>query len=83
MTRWQAAGMRTITVPMVHVDLNSHGQWEVAVPEASERIRCETLEAATSVAYLCAERSRPCELVVRDAYHRVLQRELIDDQVDR
>jgi hypothetical protein len=72
--------MQTITLPMVHVDLNSHGQWEVVFPEASERIRCQTLEAATSVAYLCAERSRPCELVVRDAYHRVLQRELIEDQ---
>jgi hypothetical protein len=73
--------MQTLTVPMVHVDLNNHGQWEVAGP--SERIRCETLEAARSVGYLCAERSRPCELVIRDAYHRVLRRELIDDHIAR
>jgi hypothetical protein len=70
--------MQTITLPTVHVDLNSRGQWEVALPEPSERINCESLDAARSLGYMCAERSRPCELVVRDAYHRVLQRQLID-----
>jgi hypothetical protein len=75
--------MQAITLPTVHVGLNNRGQWEVALPAASEPVRCETLDVARSVAYRCAMRSRPCELVVRDAYHRVVQRELIDDQVDR
>jgi hypothetical protein len=41
-------------------------------------VTCETLDEAQRVAYLCAAHLHPCELVVRDACHRVLHREFID-----
>jgi hypothetical protein len=51
--------------------------WEITMPSRRERFACEKLEEARGVAYLYALRSRPCELIVQDAYHRVLERALI------
>jgi hypothetical protein len=62
----------------VCVDRNQRGDWEFGLPDEAERITCETLDEARRVAYLCARR-QPCEFVVRDAYHRVLYRELLDN----
>lgn len=62
----------------VCVDHNSRGEWELAMPDDAGRVTCETLDEARRVAYLWAARRQPCELIIRDAYHRVLDRELID-----
>ena len=56
----------------VRVDRTGRGAWEVAMPDQRELVTCETLDDARRVAYLCAARRRPCELIVCDAYHRVL-----------
>ena len=69
------AAMTRVTV---RVDRTRLGAWEVAMPDERELVTCETLEDAERVAYLCAARVRPCELIVCDAYHRVLHRVLID-----
>jgi hypothetical protein len=61
----------------VHVDHTVRGSWEIALPDQREPLVCKTLEEASLVAYRCAADRRPCELVVRDAYHRVLRHELI------
>jgi hypothetical protein len=45
-------------------------------------LRCGTLTDAKRAAYQCAAGRHPCEPVVRDAYHRVLHRELIDGDAD-
>jgi hypothetical protein len=62
----------------VRVEHDGHGGWSVAMTDRRSRVTCETLDDARRVAYLCAAHTRPCELIVHDAYHRVLQRELID-----
>ena len=64
------------------VDRTGRGAWGVAMPDQRERVTRETLESARRVAYLCAARRRPCELVVCDAYHSVLHRELINGHGD-
>ncbi len=61
----------------VRVDISVRGAWEIELTDRGDRIRCETLEEASRVAYRCAAEQRPCELIVRNAYHRVVQRELI------
>jgi hypothetical protein len=61
----------------VLVDLGVRGAWEVALPDRRERVPCESLEEACRVAYRCARDRRPCQLIIRDAYHRVLQRQLM------
>jgi len=66
----------------VRVDRTRRGAWEVAMPDGRELVTCETLEDAERVAYLCAARRRPCELIVCDAYRRVLHRVLIDGHDD-
>ncbi|HUO75084.1 MAG TPA: hypothetical protein VMU39_30265 [Solirubrobacteraceae bacterium] len=73
------ASMSPVTV---RVDRTRRGAWEVAMPDQREPVTCETLEDAERVAYLCAARRRPCELIVCDAYHRVLHRVLIDGHDD-
>ena len=55
-----------------------HGRWKVVPSDRRERITCETFDDARRVAYLAVAHTRPCELIVRDAYHRVIHRELID-----
>ncbi len=67
----------------VRVDRNPGGAWEVAMPDQRERITCETLDDARRVAYLCAAHTCACELIVCDAYHRVVQREFINGRTDR
>ena len=67
----------------VRVDISKRGAWEVALSDPGERVTCETLEEASRVAYRCAADRRPSELIVCDAYHRVVHRELIDDREGR
>jgi hypothetical protein len=43
-------------------------------------LRCATIEEAERLAYQCASRTRPCEVIVHDAYHRVVHRELINGE---
>lgn len=63
----------------VLVDTNERGAWEIALPDERAHITCQTLDAARREAYVCASQRRPCELIVRDAYHRVVSRELVND----
>lgn len=62
---------------MVRVHISVRGGWEIELPGRDDHVRCETLEEASRVAYRCAAERRPCELIVCDAYHRVVQSELI------
>jgi hypothetical protein len=66
----------------VRVELNPRGAWRVATPDEREWVTCETLDDARRVAYLRAADRRPCELIVLDAYHRVLEREFINGHLD-
>jgi hypothetical protein len=62
----------------VRVDINARGGWDIDLPGQADPVTCETLDDAQRVAYLWAARRSPCELIVHDAYHRVLHRELIN-----
>ena len=72
--------MHPTTTTTVRVDLNVHGAWDVALTGQDARITCDTLDDAREVASKFAAHRRPCELIVRDAYHRVLRREFIGGQ---
>lgn len=63
---------------IVCVDGNGRGAWEITLPDERGRVTCETLDAARVEAYQCAAQRRPCQVIVRDAYHRVLHRELVN-----
>lgn len=67
-----------IVVCVVH---HPRGRWEIVAPNRRGRISCETLDDARRIAYLSIPRGRDCELIVRDAYHRVLEHELIDGRL--
>ena len=67
----------------VRVDISVRGVWEVALSDPGERVTCGTLDEASRVAYRCAADRRPSELIVCDAYHRVVHRELIDGREGR
>lgn len=67
----------------VRIDHDSHDTWLVSTPELPEPVACRTLSEAKRLAYHYAGRQRPCELIVCDAYHRVLYREHINDSSDR
>ena len=65
------------TSPTVDVHHRERGGWEVTLPDRRERVNCDTLDDARRVGYQLAARRTPCQLVVRDAYHRVVHRELV------
>jgi hypothetical protein len=73
-------GLRIAAAATVRVEHGANGAWEVELPDRHERVRCETLDDAQRIAYLCAAHAQPCELIVQDAYHRVVQRRLIENQ---
>jgi hypothetical protein len=54
------------------------GRWEVITGDGREPISCETLEDARRIAYIAVAHARTCELIVRDEYNRILERELIE-----
>ena len=62
---------------MVRVGRAGPGEWQVELPDQREAITCETFDDAQRIAYLCAAQRRPCELIVRDAYHRVVRHEFL------
>jgi hypothetical protein len=63
--------------PIIRVDLERRGDWEVEVPDEQLPLHCRTLQEARLLAYRRASRLQPCELVICDAYHRVAHRELV------
>jgi hypothetical protein len=70
--------MHETSLQTIRVDFNHHDAWEVTLPDPDGTLTCETLDDARCLARLCAARRRPCELVIRDAYHRVVVRETLD-----
>lgn len=69
--------MTSVPYPLIRVDLDGHGDWEVELPDEATPVRCSTLDEARRLAYRHARRRRQCELVIYDAYHRVAHRELV------
>lgn len=49
----------------------------MSLPGPRASIACDTLEDARRVGMAWAVRTRPCELIVHDAYGRVLQYEAL------
>ncbi len=62
---------------MISVERGRRGDWQVVVNDEHGPISCQTLSDAQWVAYLLAAERQPCQIVIRDAYHRVVERELI------
>ena len=58
----------------VRVEMNRHGAWELTVADEQTRIVCPTLADATRQARSIAG-TRPAELIIRDAYHRLVEHE--------
>ena len=61
----------------VRVRRTFRGQWEVTLAGRSNGVPCQTLDEARRVAYMSAAHTGACELIVYDAYHRVVEHELI------
>jgi hypothetical protein len=74
--------MRTESPLIVSVERNPRGGWDIEFPEQHTRVRCETLDDAKRVAFLSAAHSRACTVVVRDAYHRVLDEVFVSGDQD-
>jgi hypothetical protein len=73
--RVAAAGSGVVTV---QIRFDGRGRWAVRMPRTEGQVTCETLDDARRVAFLCAARGRSCELIVYDAYDRVMQREFVE-----
>ena len=63
---------------LVSVEIDGRGAWQVVLADTDDHIVCTTLAEARQIAHRTAARWRPCELIVHDAYHRVIQSEIVD-----
>lgn len=50
------------------------GGWEVLLPDGTGLTTCDTLSAARRIGRRWAEANPPSELIILDAYHRVVMR---------
>ncbi len=66
----------------VSVGRNRDGSWEITLPAKHEPISYLTLDEARLEAYRLAAHWHPYEIVMCDAYHRVVHRKLIDTRED-
>jgi hypothetical protein len=67
---------RPATAEVCHT---ARGMWGVLLPGQTERLTCETLTVAKRIGTRWAEANPPSELIVRDAYHRVVLRRSFGD----
>jgi hypothetical protein len=64
----------------ITVRVNRHNPrkpWEIEIPGRDAHVTCKTLDDARRVAHLFVTHRHPCELIVYDAYDRVIQHEHI------
>jgi hypothetical protein len=66
-----------MNAPTINVEPTARGGWEVVLPVTGEAVRCPTLDDAVREGYRRASVAVECELVVHDAYHRVVRRERV------
>ena len=69
---------REMPTSTVQVCADHRGGWEIELPDRDDHVSCATLHEARALAFRLAAQMPPCDLVVRDAYERVLQHELIE-----
>jgi hypothetical protein len=69
---------RDMPTSTVQVCADHRGGWEIELPDRDDHVFCATLHEARALAFRLARQMPPCDLVVRDAYDRVLQHELIE-----
>jgi hypothetical protein len=65
----------------VQVDCDVLGRWHVIPSADKDECLCATFAEASDFAVRWAGEHRPCELIVRDAYHRVVRREVLDEDL--
>jgi hypothetical protein len=70
--------MSNSSLPLIRVDMDGHGHWDVVPSDQQTDVVCASLDDARLVAFGRAAR-RPCELVFCDAYHRVVLHRVIED----
>ena len=70
--------MSNSSLPLIRVDMDGHDHWDVVSSDPETRVVCTTLDDARRVAFGHAARRR-CELVVCDAYHRVVLHQVTED----
>ncbi len=84
--RWRSHDPPTRALPMsartVSVDRNRGGSWEITLPAKHDPISYGTLEEARLEAYRLAAHWHPCEIVMLDAYNRVVHRKSIGCRED-
>jgi hypothetical protein len=69
--------MSNSSLPLIRVDMDGHGRWDVVSSDPETHVVCASLDDARRVAFGRAARRR-CELVVCDAYHRVVLHQVTD-----
>jgi hypothetical protein len=64
---------------IVEVRPSATGAWEVLIPDSTYSTTCETLSAARRIGRRWAQDNPPSELIIRDAYDRVILRRSFRD----
>jgi hypothetical protein len=63
---------------LVRMGRDRRGRWTIDLADGHDVARCDTLNAARRLAYLYGAGRQHFEIVVRDAYNRVVEHRLVD-----
>jgi hypothetical protein len=66
----------------IYVHTDHRGGWEVAIPDQPQPIHCASLPEAEDTARRLASGTDACDLVVHDAYERVVLLDRLEPPVD-
>lgn len=60
---------------LIQIQRRRGNEWEVSIPSRHEQLICNSFQEAARRGYQLAAGEADCEMLVHDAYHRVVRRE--------
>ncbi len=64
-----------MSLTQIEIHRKRGDQWEVSLPARDQRVLCQSFQEAARRGYELAAMEVECEIVVHDAYHRVIRRQ--------
>ncbi len=64
-----------MTTTLIQIQRRRGNEWEVSIPSRQQQVICQSFQEASRRGYQLAATEPECDMVVHDAYHRVVRRE--------
>ena len=66
-----------MSATLIQIQRRRGNEWEVSIPSRHHRVICNSFQEAAKRGYQLAASEAECDVVLHDAYHRVVRRERV------